>query len=68
MQRMPKALCWSGLVIAILVLALFFFDLVVPSTMAPFQKSSVLLDILFILCAIALGYISWTTLKEQDKR
>lgn len=65
---MPKALCWAGLVIAILVLALFSFDLVVPSAWAPFQKSSKMLDILFILCAAALGYLSWTTLKEQDKR
>ena len=65
---MPKALCWAGLVISILVLALFLFDLVVPSAWAPFQKASILLDVLFILSAAALGYLSWTTLKEQDKR
>lgn len=65
---MPKALCWTGMVISLLVLALFLFDLVVPSTMAPFKKSSVVLDVLFVLCAGALGYLSWTTLKEQDKR
>ncbi|MGE0757293.1 MAG: hypothetical protein AB7O38_09745 [Pirellulaceae bacterium] len=65
---MPKALCWTGLVIAVLVLALFSFDLVAPANMAPFQKSSVMLDILFILCAVALIYVGWTTLKEQDKR
>jgi hypothetical protein len=65
---MPKALCWAGMVIAILVLALFLFDLVVPATMAPFKKSSVMLDVLFVLCAAALVYLSWSTLKEQDKR
>ena len=65
---MPKALCWAGLVISILVLALFLFDLVVPSSWAPFQKSSIVLDILFILSAAALAYLSWTTLREQDKR
>jgi uncharacterized membrane protein YjfL (UPF0719 family) len=65
---MPKALCWAGLVIAILVLALFTFDLVAPTSLAPFQKSSILLDILFLLSAIGLGYISWATLREQDKR
>jgi hypothetical protein len=65
---MPKALCWAGLVIAILVFALFVFDLAVPTALAPFQKSSPLLDILFILCAVALGYVSWTTLREQEKR
>ncbi len=65
---MPKALCWTGMVIAILVVALFLFDLVVPSTMAPFKKSSVMLDVLFVLCGGALAYLSWSTLKEQDKR
>lgn len=65
---MPKALCWTGMVIAILVLALFLFDLVVPAGLAPFKKSSILLDVLFVLCAGALAYLSWSTLKEQDKR
>jgi hypothetical protein len=65
---MPKALCWAGLVIAILVLALFLFDLVAPATMAPFQKSSILLDIVFVVASIALVYLSWMTLREQDKR
>jgi hypothetical protein len=65
---MPKALCWTGMVIALLVLALFLFDLVVPAAMAPFKKSSVVLDVLFVLCASGLAYLSWTTLKEQDKR
>lgn len=64
---MPKALCWAGLVIAILVFALFTFDLI-PSPLAPFQRASVTLDILFILCSVALAYLSWTTLREQDKR
>ena len=65
---MPKALCWAGMVIAILVLALFLFDLAAPSSIAPFKKSSVILDVLFVLCAGALVYLSWATLKEQDKR
>ena len=65
---MPKALCWAGMVIALLVLALFLFDLAAPASMAPFKKSSIVLDVLFVLCAAALGYMSWTTLKEQDKR
>lgn len=65
---MPKALCWTGMVIAILVLALFLFDLVAPAGLAPFKKSSVTLDVMFVLCAGALAYLSWATLKEQDKR
>jgi threonine/homoserine/homoserine lactone efflux protein len=51
------------MVIAILVLLLFLFDLVVPASMAPFKKSSVLLDVLFVLCAAILAYLSWSTLK-----
>ena len=65
---MPKALCWTGMVIALLVLALFLFDLVVPATMAPFKKSSAMLDLLFVLSAAGLAYLSWATLREQDKR
>lgn len=65
---MPKALCWAGMVIALLVLALFLFDLVAPASVAPFKKSSMLLDVLFTICAAALGYMSWSTLREQDKR
>jgi hypothetical protein len=56
------------MVIALLVLALFLFDLVVPASMAPFKKLDPLLDILFLLCAAGLAYLSWSTLKEQDKR
>ena len=62
---MPKALCWTGMVIALLVLALFLFDLVVPATMAPFKKSSAMLDLLFVLFAAGLAYLSWSTLQEQ---
>ena len=63
---MPKALCWAGMVVAILVMALFLLDLVLPS--AVFKRSSMLLDIIFVLCSGALIYLSWSTLKEQDKR
>lgn len=65
---MPKALCWLGMVIALLILALFLVDLAAPATMAPFKKASLLLDILFVISAAALGYMSFTTLREQNKR
>jgi hypothetical protein len=32
----------------------------------PFKRASPLMDIVFVLCAAALGYMSWTTLKEQS--
>lgn len=65
---MPKALCLTGLVIAILVFLIFFFDLLFGMlgmlSFAPFRMSNVTMDILFILCAAGLGYLSWTSFRE----
>ena len=63
---MPKALCLTGMVIAILVFAIFLLDLVLPAGMAFFKKASVSLDIIFVICALTLGYLSWSTFREQD--
>jgi hypothetical protein len=54
------------MVIAILVMALFLLDLAVPS--AVFKRTSLMLDLVFVVCAAILAYLSWSTLKEQDKR
>ncbi len=63
---MPKVLCMTGIVISILVFALFLLDLVVPESFAPLKKASWLMDVVFVLCSLALGYLSWSTLREQD--
>lgn len=66
---MPKALCWVGIVVAILVFALFFLDLVlafVSTSLAPFRGRSMMLSIVFVICALGLAYCSWTTLRAQD--
>lgn len=60
---MPKVLCLTGMVIAILILVLFLLDLAVKF---PFQRISSMMDVTFVLCAIGLGFISWSTLREQD--
>jgi len=60
---MPKALCLTGMVIAIVVLLLFLLDLIIK---VPFQRANPLMDIVFVLCAGVLGFISWTTFREQD--
>ena len=69
MQRMPKILCISGMVIAALVGLLFLVNLIIPLVLnnawAPFKGASMMLDIVFVLCAAGLGYISWQTYKEQ---
>ncbi len=61
--RMPKVLCMTGMVIAILILVLFLLDLAVKF---PFARISMMMDIVFVLCAVGLGYLSWSTLREQD--
>jgi hypothetical protein len=53
----------TGMVIAILILLLFLLDLAVKF---PFQRISLWMDVVFVICAVGLGYISWSTLREQD--
>ena len=62
---MPKALCLSGMVVAILIAILFLFDLAAPSSIAPFRKARPWMDVALIVCAIMLGSISWFTFREQ---
>lgn len=62
---MPKALCLSGMVVAILLAILFLFDLVAPESIAPFRKTNPLMDISFLIAAILLGVMSWLTFREQ---
>jgi hypothetical protein len=59
---MPKALCLVGAVVAVLLLLVFGFDLALRF---PFGRISMTMDIGLVFCALALGYISWITLKEQ---
>lgn len=60
---MPKALCLTGMVISIVVLLLFLLDLILK---IPFQRANALMDVVFVICAATLGFISWTTFREQD--
>lgn len=67
--RMPKYLCMSGVVISILVFAIFLLDLLlglIARDFAPFKLSNMTFNIVFILCSAALGYLSWVTYKEQE--
>ena len=63
---MPKALCITGLSIAVVLFVIFLWDLAGPQWLTPFKKASLLMDISFILSSAGLGYLSWTTWKEQD--
>ena len=58
---MSKALCIFGMVISVLLVGLFGLDL---ATKAPFG-GTLLVDGGFVLLAAILGYLSWTTFREQ---
>ncbi len=59
---MSKALCLVGGVVAALLLLVFGLDL---ATQFPFHRISPLMDIGILVCALMLGYGSWSTLREQ---
>lgn len=59
---MPKALTISGMVVAGLLLLMFAADLAIG---IPFSQASVAMDIIFLVCAVVLGYMSWSTYREQ---
>ena len=67
---MPKALCIAALAISFIVLLFFLTDLIfgwmlgMPG-LALFNGSSWLMDIVFSACAGVLGWMSWTTYREQ---
>ncbi|MDG2380137.1 MAG: hypothetical protein P8N76_00545 [Pirellulaceae bacterium] len=60
---MGKGMTIGGMVIAVLLLILFLLDLILGF---PFKKASITTDILFVICAIGLGFLSWSTLKDFD--
>jgi hypothetical protein len=58
------------MIIAILLFALFLVDLVVPfvglASLAPFGQADWLFDLVFVLCAGGLGYLSWSAFRDLD--
>ena len=66
---MLKGLCITALAIAVIVFALFFADLGLGllgmASMAPFKYNSLMMDLIFILCAAVLAAMSFITFKEQ---
>ena len=58
---MAKGLTILAMVVAVLVLLLFALDLVAGF---PFMAASKVMDITFVICAVVLGYLSWSAFKE----
>lgn len=59
---MPKALCIFATAISVLLLAVFGLDL---ATTIPFGRDPIAMDIGFLIAAGILGYLSWSSLREQ---
>jgi TRAP-type C4-dicarboxylate transport system permease small subunit len=63
---MPKALCIFGMVIALLLAVIFLADLFVRMAGGAITPAmNTIMDVVFILCAVMLGYVSWSTWREQ---
>ncbi len=66
-QRMARGLTITAIVIAVMLLALFGLDL---ATGVPFSfrqhSGGMFLDIAFVICALGIGYLGWTTWRELD--
>lgn len=65
---MPKVLCLIGLVFSILVALIFLTDIVLGLlgyASAPLRLNSLAMDIIFLIAAGGIAYVSWTTFKEQ---
>ncbi len=58
---MPKGLCIFGMVTAALLLIIFGLDIAVGFL----RIESVIVDVSFLIAAGLLGYMSWTTYREQ---
>jgi threonine/homoserine/homoserine lactone efflux protein len=57
---MPKILAISGMVVAALILLLFGLDAASPI----FHRPSMVMDILFLISAALLAYMSWSAYRE----
>ena len=61
---MPKALCIAGMVVGVLLFLIFALDLAIGFPFGRAHKMP-LMDVGFAICAALLGFLSWTTLREQ---
>ena len=66
---MPKALCLTSLVVAVIIVVLFLADAVMGfmgmATMAPLRSANMMMDIVFIVTGSILAYMSFATWREQ---
>ena len=58
---MPKALTIAAMAVALILLVMFGLDLAIQ---VPFGRANPMMSIGFVLFALALGYLGWSTLRE----
>jgi len=58
---MGRALTIAAMAMAILLLVIFGMDLAIG---VPFGRSNPTMSICFVVFALVLGYLSWSTLRE----
>jgi hypothetical protein len=59
---MARAMCFLGIVIAILLVLLFGADAFLK---VPFRGVSMVMNVAMIVAGLTLAYCSWSTLREQ---
>ncbi len=62
---MSKALAFTGLIVSGLVVILFVADL---AAAFPFRRTSILVDVAFIVSGMITAYLSWTLLRPAAGR
>lgn len=66
---MQKGLCITALTISVIVFAIFLADLVLGllgnASIAPFKFANMIMDIVFVVCAVVVAVLSWFTYREQ---
>ena len=66
---MQKGLCITALTISVIVFAIFLADLVLGllgnATIAPLKYANMVMDIVFVICSLIVGVMSWFTYREQ---
>ena len=66
---MQKGRCYIALTISVVVFICFLADLVMglagSPNLAPFKYANLTIDIVFVVCSLFIGIMSFFTLREQ---
>lgn len=60
---MAQAMAYFGMVASALMVLIFGLDLALG---IPFGRASMAMDIVFTICSLILGYMSWDALKSTS--